>query len=65
MKYLSLQICLLLQGIAVNLYVRGENLTKELCYRGKEKDGEKREERQKESDSEYVKREKGKGREKK
>lgn len=54
-----------LQGIAVNRYVRGENLTKELCYRGKEKDGEKREERQKESDSEYVKREKGKGREKK
>ena len=54
-----------------------KNLIKELCYRGEEKHGEKREERQLErersmrrgetrvSDSEGVRREKVKGREKK
>ena len=52
-----------------------KNLIKELCYRGEEKHGEKREERQRErsmgrgetriSDSKGVRREKVKGREKK
>ena len=51
------------------------NLIRELCYRGEEKHGEKREERQRErsmergetriSDSDGVRREKVKGREKK
>ena len=54
-----------------------KNIIKELCYRGEEKHGEKREERQLErersmgrgktrtSDSEGARREKAKGREKK
>ena len=73
---LLLQICSPLQVRTIDRLVKEKkNLNKELRYRGEEKHGEKREERQRErsmgrgetkvSDSEGVRREKAKGREKK
>ena len=76
MKWLPLQICSPLQVEVINRLVKEKkNLIRELRYRGEEKHGEKREQRQRErsmgrgetrvNDSKGVKREKAKGREKK
>ena len=67
-----MQICSPLQVKAIDRSMKEKKiLIRELCYRGEEKHGEKREERSigrgetKVSDSKGVRREKAKGREKK